>query len=103
MPKGLEKHSLGGKAKLGLAPEVGLPPEDPVELEQIIRLGGTGKGSFQGEKNEGHWARAREGCINCTLNAGRGTRSRAGSGWLGRGREGENAVWAWEEMEKSTR
>lgn len=73
-----------------------------MELEQIIRLGGTGKGSFQGEKNEGHWARAREGCINCTLNAGRGTRSRAGSGWIGWVGEGENAVWAWEEMEKST-
>lgn len=68
--------------------EVGLQPEDPVESEQIIRLGGTGKGSFQGEKNEGHWARAREGFVNCTLNAGRGTRSRAGSGWLGRVREG---------------
>lgn len=73
-----------------------------MELERIIRLGGTGKGSFQGEKNEGHWARAREGCINCTLNEGRGTRSRAGSGWIGWVGEGENAVWAWEEMEKST-
>ena len=54
---------------------------DPVELEQIIRQGGTGKGSFHRDgENEGHWARAWEGHSDCTLNAGRGSRSKA---WLG--------------------
>lgn len=54
-------QSRGARASSGPAWEVEHSPRSPMGQEQIISQGGAGKGSFQREKNEGHWARAREG------------------------------------------
>lgn len=43
---------------------------------RLLDWEGQEKEASEGEKNEGHWASAcREGCTDCTMNAGRGARS----------------------------
>lgn len=59
------------------------------QWDRVTNQGGAGKGSFQREKNEGHWARAQEGPpLYSECREGRGVP--VGLWW--RGRDGERSV-----------